>query len=79
LTALLAFLISTFGDHPAGNIDLRLHDLRHDAATRFWKVRKDVTLLRQFPGDRDIKSAMRCVNIDGKEASRLVTRKRKPA
>jgi hypothetical protein len=28
--------------------------------------------LQQFLGDRDIKSAMRYVNIDGKEASRLM-------
>jgi integrase len=48
------------------------HDLRHDAATRFWKEYRDVALLQQFLGDRDIKSAMRYVNIDGKEASRLM-------
>jgi hypothetical protein len=24
--------------------DLRLHDLRHDAATRFWKTHKDLAL-----------------------------------
>ena len=29
-------------------------------------------MLQQFLGDRDSKSAMRCVNIDGKEASRLM-------
>jgi hypothetical protein len=46
--------------------------LRHDAATRFWKEYKDVALLQQFLGGRDIKSAMRYVNIDGKEASRLM-------
>jgi hypothetical protein len=37
---------------------------------------KDVALSQKFPGDRDIKSAMRYVNSDGKEASRL-TRLRK--
>jgi hypothetical protein len=41
-----------------------------------WKEYKDVALLQQFLGDCDIKSAMRYVNIDGKEASRLM-RKRK--
>jgi hypothetical protein len=33
---------------------------------------KDVALLQQFLGDCDINSAMRYVNIDGKEASRLM-------
>jgi hypothetical protein len=42
------------------------------AATRSWKVYKDVALLQRFLGDRDIKSAMRYVNIDGKEAWRLM-------
>jgi integrase len=52
--------------------NLSSHDLRHDAATRSWKEYKDVALLQQFLGDRDIKSAMRYVNIGGKEASRLM-------
>lgn len=52
---------------------LRLRDLRHDAATRFWRAYKDV-LSQQFLGDSDIKSVMRCVNIGGKDASRLTGR-----
>jgi hypothetical protein len=32
--------------------------------------------MQQFLGDRDIKSAMRCVNIDGKEASRLMRQRK---
>jgi hypothetical protein len=50
----------------------------HDAATRFWKTHKDLALLKEFLGDRDTESVMRYVNIDGKEASRLM-RKRRPA
>jgi integrase len=56
--------------------DLRLHDLRHDAATRFWKTHKDLALLKEFLGDRDTESVMRYVNIDGKEASRLMRKRR---
>jgi hypothetical protein len=52
--------------------------LRHDAATRFWKSHNDLALLMEFLGDRDTESVMRYVNIDGKEASRLM-RKRKSA
>jgi site-specific recombinase XerD len=52
--------------------NLSSHDRRHDAATRFWKEYKDVALLQQLLGDRDIKSAMRYVTIGGKEASRLM-------
>src|ERR1700730_10013295 len=56
--------------------DLRLHDLRHDAATRFWKTHKDLALLKEFLGDRDTESVMRYVNIAGKEASRLMRKRR---
>jgi integrase len=55
---------------------VRLHDLRHDAATRFWKTHKDLALLKEFLGDRDTESVMRYVNIDGKEASRLMRKRR---
>jgi hypothetical protein len=41
-------------------------------AKRFWNERDDVALLQQFLGDRDVKSAMRYVNIGGKEASGLM-------
>jgi hypothetical protein len=58
---------------PPQSPDPHLHDMRHDAATRFWKEHKDFALLRQLLADRDIKSY---VNIGGKEASRLM-RKRK--
>jgi integrase len=60
----------------AGIVNLRLHDLRHDAATRFWKMHKDLALLKEFLGDRDTESVMRYVNIDGKEASRLMRKRR---
>jgi integrase len=40
----------------AGITDLRLHDLRHDAAARFRKECKDVALVQKFLGDGDIKS-----------------------
>jgi hypothetical protein len=46
--------------------------LRHDAATRFWKTHNDLALLKEFLGDRDTESVMRYVNVDGKEASRLM-------
>jgi hypothetical protein len=53
---------------PAFTVEIEhLLDLRHHAATRFWKEYKDVALVQQFLGDRDVTSAMHSVNINGKE------------
>jgi hypothetical protein len=64
-----------FARGSGGVKDPRLHDPCKDAAARFWKRDYDVALFQQFLGDRDIKSPMRYVNIDGKEASPLMRKR----